>query len=190
MAHPVCFYKILTLSIWLWFLCPMSNAAEDAFPRTPSGEFEVKVLPAGILIEVVDETAGYFDSNNQLFRKLFRYIRRQDISMTAPVEAGINPARMAFWVGSGDHAKLAHEEEGVRVVEVEERQVASLGVRGGYSQANFERNRKRLLEWIDDQETLVATGDPYAVYWNGPFVPWFIKRSEIHVPVREAGGLQ
>jgi hypothetical protein len=25
--------------------------------------------------------------------------------------------------------------------------------------------------------------DPYAVFWNGPYVPPFMKRFEIHVPV-------
>ncbi len=29
-----------------------------------------------------------------------------------------------------------------------------------------------------------AAGEPFAVYWDGPFKPWFMKRAEVHVPVR------
>ena len=29
-----------------------------------------------------------------------------------------------------------------------------------------------------------AAGEPYGVYWNAPYVPFFLKRFEVHVPVR------
>ncbi len=32
---------------------------------------------------------------------------------------------------------------------------------------------------------LQITGEPYAVYWNGPFTLWFLKQFEVHLPVRQ-----
>ena len=37
-----------------------------------------------------------------LFRKLFRYISTNDVSMTTPVEADIKPGKMRFFVGKKD----------------------------------------------------------------------------------------
>ena len=28
-------------------------------------------------------------------------------------------------------------------------------------------------------------GECYGVYWNGPFIPGFFKRSEVHLPIRK-----
>jgi len=41
-----------------------------------------------------------------------------------------------------------------------------------------------LLAWLAGRGDLEPTGEPYAVFWNGPFTPWFAKRYEVHQPVR------
>ena len=41
-----------------------------------------------------------------------------------------------------------------------------------------------LLAWLGDQPGLEVAGAAYAVFWHGPFTPWFAKRYEVHVPVR------
>ena len=69
------------------------------------------------------------------------------------------------------------------MIEIPERTVASLGSKGSYSKANFEKAKARLLTWLESQEDLQAIGEPYAVYWHGPFTPWFMKRFEVHLPV-------
>lgn len=176
--------RLLVFTTTVVYFPAMLMAVDDAFERTPPGENEVKVLPAGILIEAATEDGHYFEDNNRLFRSLFRYIRDHDIAMTAPVEAGVRPATMAFWVGESDHDKVAGDRDSVRVVQVEERLVAARGARGGYSQANFERTRDQLLEWVATREDLEVIGEPYAVYWNSPFVLWFLKQSEVHLPVQ------
>jgi hypothetical protein len=73
----------------------------------------------------------------------------------------------------------------VRRREVEERVVASIGIRGGYSKESFEENAGRIREWIKTQTGWKAAGEPYVVYWNSPFMIWFLKRSEVHLPVRK-----
>ena len=62
--------------------------------------------------------------------------------------------------------------------------VAAIGVRGRYSRENFEKARQELINWIKKDNDLKAIGEAYAVYWNGPFTPWFFKKAEVQVQVR------
>jgi DNA gyrase inhibitor GyrI len=62
--------------------------------------------------------------------------------------------------------------------------VLAIGIRGGYSEENFQENKTALLNWLKDHSAYELAGSAYAVYWDGPFVPWFLKRSEIHLPIR------
>jgi len=72
------------------------------------------------------------------------------------------------------------------VINVPERHVASRGERGGYSRENFEKARDALLAWMADQKPAIeAAGEAYGVYWNAPYVPFFMKRFEVHVPVKK-----
>lgn len=163
--------------------CSHAAAYEEAFPPTAVGVSEVKTLPAGTLLKS-SAKGRYFDENGRLFQPLFRYISSRNIAMTVPVEAQIDSAAMYFWVGRAEGAKVNGSAEGVEVIKIPARTVASLGARGGYSQGNFEETRDALLRWVASQKQLEVTGKPYAVYWNGPFTPWFAKRFEVHVPVR------
>jgi len=104
--------------------------------------------------------------------------------MTTPVEAHIEPGKMYFWVAADEVDKVDGDTETVRVIEISARRVASAGARGGYSEANFRQTRNRLIEWLDAQSDWEAVGEPFAVYWNGPFTLWFLKRYEVQVEVR------
>lgn len=170
-------------ALFVFVLQPLSlMAAQEAFPPTQPGVSEVKVLPAGVLLKSQGK-GNYFSESNRLFGPLFRYISSRDIAMTTPVEAKIDQAAMYFWVAPSEQAKVTGDAASVEVVRVPERRVASRGARGGYSQDNFARTRDELLAWIATQPGLEIAGEPYAVYWHGPFTPWFAKRSEVHVPV-------
>jgi effector-binding domain-containing protein len=165
----------------LAFVLPMS--AQEAFPPTAPGTTELKTLPAGVLLKSAGR-GNYFDGADNLFGPLFRYISKHKIAMTTPVEARVDEAAMFFWVAESERAKVAGNETGVEVITIPERRVASHGARGGYSRANFEKARTTLLAWLADQPAVEAAGEPYAVYWNAPYVPFFLKRFEVHVPVR------
>ena len=157
-------------------------ANEQAFPPTASGVNELKTLPAGVLLKSAG-SGEYFESANNLFMPLFRYISRHDIAMTVPVEARIRDAAMYFWVAESQHAKVAGNEGAVVVERIPERRVASAGASGSYSPQRFADTRARLLAWLEQSPDWQADGEPYAVYWHGPFTPWFAKRSEVHVSV-------
>ncbi len=177
-------FLLALLPAWL----PLAAmAAEEAFPPTPSGANEVKVLPPGILLRAAGQ-GEYFDRANDLFRPLFRYISRHDIAMTVPVEARVRDAAMYFWVAESQHAKVAGDEGAVVVERKSSRRVASRGARGSYSRRNYERTRDELLAWVATQPGVVVDGEPYAVFWSGPFTPGFLKRYEVHVPLRPASG--
>jgi effector-binding domain-containing protein len=162
---------------------------ESAYSRTDSGTVEIKMIPKSKIL-VAESDGSYFDNANQLFRRLFNYIKNNDIAMTVPVEAEMDQARMKFYVGSSDLEKAGKDGEGVKVLTIPRRKVVSLGARGSYSENNFEETRKRLEKWLEEREDLVATADAYAVYWNGPFMPGFMKRFEVHIPVADAAGSQ
>ena len=161
----------------------MSSAYEQAFTKTNVGEFEIKALPAVRLIACRTD-AAYFEDNNRLFRPLFRYISSRDIAMTTPVEAEINPGVMYFYIGAEVGKNVLDATESVSVHELPERLVASLGVRGGYSEHNFNKASAKLSAWLLKHPVYKATGNVRGIFWNGPFIPGFFKRFEVHIPVQ------
>ena len=164
-------------------LIPLSMAAQQAFPPTAVGVCELKTLPAGMLLKS-EGRGNYFTEANGLFRPLFSYISSHNIAMTTPVEARIESAAMYFWVAESERPKVRGAEGGVKVIEVPVRPVASIGGKGSYSREHFEKARDELLHWLALRRDVESAGPAYAVYWNGPFTPWFLKRYEVHVPVR------
>jgi effector-binding domain-containing protein len=161
-------------------------AAAAAFPATDPGTTEIKTLPAGVLLKSSTPVGNYFDHNGALFRPLFRYISSHDIAMTVPVEATIEDAAMFFWVARNQESKVTESQDGVEVVRVPARRVAAHGFRGSYSAENFNQARDTLIEWVKSQPELTPIGEPYAVYWNGPFIPGFFKRFEVHLALEPA----
>lgn len=179
--------SIILAGLSLLILAPPLMAYESAFAQTQPGVTELKTLPAGRLLEA-SGTGSYFDQANRLFRPLFRYIQAKDIAMTVPVEARIEPGTMYFWVAESQLEKADGDMEGVRVIDVPVRRVAAHGARGAYSEANFLKAKEELLQWLQQQGGLRVVGEPYAVYWNGPFTLWFLKEFEVQVEIAAVDG--
>jgi len=160
-------------------------AYEAAYPMTEAGVCEIKTLPAGVVLKA-RSSREYFSENNGLFRRLFDAIQKNQVPMTTPVEAGVRPGTMIFYLDpkSAQRSNLTLEK-GVERSVVQERVVASVGIRGGYSKESFGENSKKLIDWVRSQPGWKITGEPYAVYWNSPFMIWFLKRSEVHLPVQK-----
>jgi hypothetical protein len=180
---------VMKWPLFLFFMASLfpsfAQGVEDAYPRTAPGELEVKSLPAARLM-VAESPQAYFSANNNLFGKLFRYISKNNIPMTAPVEARLQPGVMVFYMdaGSAKRVDLLPGNE-VKLEDVPVRQVAAIGIRGSYSQENFREAEEKLRAWVKARPGLEVTGEAYGVYWNSPFVPFFLKQSEVHLPVRE-----
>ncbi|MEM8868673.1 MAG: heme-binding protein [Verrucomicrobiota bacterium] len=160
------------------------SATEKAYPQTEVGRIEIKTLPAAIIIASTSDS-GYFDSNNGLFMPLFRYIQRNDIAMTTPVEAAIQPGEMYFYITAHAAADTLSSTEQIDLQELPERRVASIGARGSYNRCNFESAKATLNQWLAEQENYKAAGPARGAFWNGPMTPGLFKRFEVHIPVIE-----
>jgi len=155
---------------------------ESAFKRTPAGKIEIKTIPeSGVLIS--EAKGNYYNERNLLFRRLFHYIQDNKVSMTVPVEATVDRSSMKFYLGSKDRKKALSDGTNVRVETVPARSVLSIGIRGAYSEGNFNKARAKLESWLNANKEYVPEGEAYGVFWDAPFMPWFLKRSEVHIPV-------
>ena len=163
-----------------------ASAYEEAFDRTLKGTIEVKTIPELQVIEATDEN-GYFDADNQMFRKCFRYISRNDIAMTTPVTVDVKPGAMRFIIGEEDQEKATEGTTEVSVLTIPERTVVSIGYNGRYNQKNYDKHLERLQAWLEErQNEWTVVGDPIAVYWDGPFKLAAFKKAEIMIPVEAA----
>ena len=102
----------------------------------------MKTLPAAVSLET-QTTGDYFSSDNALFMRLVRYIDRNDLSMTVPVEAEASPGTMRFFVGSSHVDSMPTDQESVNVRILPERSVVSVGLRGQYTKQLFNQVVKR-----------------------------------------------
>jgi len=176
---------ILLVAILSW--AGQVRAYEAAYPMTAAGFCEIKKLPAGTVLRT-SMRGGYFDENNNLFRRLFDTINRNRVPMTVPVEAKMMPGTMVFYLDSASaKRKDLQLPAGVIRQTSPPRAVASIGIRGGYTKESYESNLAKLRVWLKTQPKWRAAGEPYAVYWNGPFTLPPFKRSEIHLPVVGVG---
>ena len=95
------------------------------------------------------------------------------------------PASSRMKISEKDKDKLYRSTSAVEVKKLSPRVVVAIGIRGSYSEDRFRKNEKKLLSWIAKNEKYEASGNAYAVYWNGPLMPGFLKRSEVHMPIRK-----
>jgi len=161
-------------------------AYEEAMDRTDKGTIELKTLPELTFIEAKEKEGTYFDKDNKMFRKLFRYISSKDISMTTPVTVDVNPGAMRFMISEEDLEKADENTEDVQVITLPERKVVSIGYNGRYNEKNYDKHLEKLTAWLEENKSeWLANGEPIAVYWDGPFKlsPW--KKAEVMIPIRK-----
>ena len=158
------------------------NAYDSIYEKTGVGEIEVKSIPDRIALEASSE-GNYFRANNGLFRSLFRFISDNEVEMTVPVEAEVSPGRMRFFVGEGDKGKLLDSRDEIEVRRMPRLRVVAIGIRGSYTEGRFRKHENELLKWLKRNKKYEQVAPAYAVYWHGPFVPGFFKRSEVHLPI-------
>ncbi len=174
--------KVICIVPLLLIITQAVSAYESMYDKSAVGEIEVKIIPERVAMETSSE-GNYFQANNGLFRNLFRFINKNNIEMTVPVEAEVNPGKMRFFLGADDKRKYITSGNGVTVRNMPRLEVLSIGIRGGYSEDKFRTHEKKLIEWLARNNKYEQTAPAYAVYWHGPFVPGFFKRSEVHLPV-------
>jgi effector-binding domain-containing protein len=73
----------------------------------------------------------------------------------------------------------------VKLVEVPGARVAAVRYSGTWSRARYEAQENRLRDFIM-QKGLSIAGEPVFARYNPPFLPWFLRRNEVLIPVAPA----
>ncbi len=149
------------------------------------GKVIIKTYPAHRLARAQD-SAG---SDNSMFMKLFNHIKRNDIAMTSPVQMDEKRKSMAFLYGSSELGSPGPDPKDPTVVveDIPEIQVLSVGLRGSYSKSTTEKGVAILRDWLSSHPEWKESGLPRTLGYNSPFVPSFLKYSEIQIPISPAG---
>ena len=169
------------------------------------GDFELRQYPSYVVAETLVE-GDFSKVGNEAFRRLAGYIngqnrRKQTIPMTAPVsqEAGsvkipmtapVNQERagekwrITFLMPAQYTLETLPEplDSRVELREVPERLVAALTYSGTWSKRRYAEKQEPLMEWIE-RRGLKQVGEPVFARYNPPFMPWFLRRNEVLIPV-------
>ena len=194
LIKPLLIVALLGVCLFLWACTQGPRINEAPLPKgwpelTPVGDIQVKQYPVYRAAVIDDETDG---SQSGMFRPLFNHIQREDIAMTAPVEMtydGDKQASMAFLYRNPTMGSLGSDEEDGRidVREIDQLTAVSIGVRGRYSEDNYNEALSKLNTWLNENaDNWQANGGPRLLGYNSPFVPWFLRYGEVQIPVKEA----
>jgi len=74
------------------------------------------------------------------------------------------------------------DDERIRLLEVSGTRVAVIRYSGFWTDANYERHRAKLDAALASA-SLTASGPPVYSRYNPPFMPWFLRRNEIWMPL-------
>ena len=169
------------------------------------GNFELRRYEPYLVAETIVE--GDFDTvGNEGFRRLFDYIsgknrKQQSITMTAPVSqktesekismtAPVNQVRVGekYQITFVMPAKYTLEtlpeplDTRVKLKAVPGQLIAALRYSGTWSKERYEEKRIRLQVQMK-QKNLEPAGEPIFARYNPPFMPWFLRRNEVLIPV-------
>ena len=168
-------------------------------------KFEIRDYATQILAETVVE-GNLEDAGNKAFKRLFSYISgdnrsRNKVAMTAPVSQQPMGEKIKMtapvgqqsveerWVVSfmmPDSYTLETlpepEDPKVTLRQVPVRRMAAVRYSGFWSEKSFLRHKVELESWIR-RMGLTIVGDPIWARYNPPFMPWFLRRNEILIPV-------
>jgi hypothetical protein len=169
------------------------------------GAFELRNYSGHLLAETaVDGTLE--DAGDKAFNRLFGYISgknsvqhtlpmtspvsqmplSQKISMTAPVgQQRQGEQWLVSFMMPAEYtmASLPKPDDPLVVLrEVPARRVAAVRYSGFWSESGYLKNKAALQNWMG-QQSLVAAAEPIWARYNAPFVPWFLRRNEVLIPV-------
>ena len=75
-------------------------------------------------------------------------------------------------------------EQDVQVEDTPPMTVVSFGTRGGYDYAIYMEGIERLQNWLAAHPEYSVVGPPRRFFYDGPFIPDVLKRSDIQIPVQ------
>ena len=157
----------------------------EHYPPTENGVLAFKSIPGGRQIRT-SMPGDYFKQDNELFRRLFRYLESHELTMTVPVVSTVGEeCSMAFYVLPSEKAKAEKNEENVVVADVPEQLAAVYGFRGNNDAESWSKGVEEMKKLLQAHPEYEIAGAFYATYWDSPMVPGFLRHYEITVPVRK-----
>lgn len=162
-------------------------------PPTADGKIEIKQYPE-YRAATVQVSGDLANASSRGFSPLYRHISSNDISMTAPVETRYptatlqtgssteGEAAVSFLYRSLDIVPQEVAQE-VQVEDIPSMTVVSIGVRGGYDYDIYTSGIERLQAWLAEHPEYEVIGPPRRFFYDGPYIPNYLKRSDIQIPV-------
>ncbi len=167
--------------------------------------FEIRDYAAHILAETIVD-GNLEDAGNKAFKRLFLYIsgdNRSDdkVAMTAPVSqepigekiqmtAPVGQQRVkeswvvSFMMPASYTLETLPEPEDPKVSlrQVPARRIAAISYSGFWSEDGYLQHKEELELWINRMELRIV-GNPIWARYAPPFMPWFMRRNEILIPI-------
>jgi effector-binding domain-containing protein len=172
-----------------------------------SDNLEIRRYESHIVAETFVE--GKFEEvGSEGFRRLADYIdgknrKKHSIAMTAPVtqEKGSQKIAMTAPVGqekSRDKWRITFTmpaeytlenlpeplDSRIRLKTEPARLMAAIRYSGTWRRSGYDKNLAKLRAWIADRGYR-PVGEPVWARYNPPFMPWFLRRNEILIPVEK-----
>ncbi len=170
-------------------------------------DFEIRQYDPQIVAETYVE--GDLEAvGDEGFRRLYGYIsgdnqKKKSISMTAPVAQETDSEKISMTAPVGQEKKDKRwritflmpadytletlpvpEDPRVKLVQDPGRLMAAIRYSGTWSQAGYEKN-KALLEEFIEKRGLIKAGEPVWARYDPPFMPWFLRRNEVLIPIEK-----
>jgi hypothetical protein len=199
----------------LLFMMGIATVAGDAMATEKlayrvieeDGAFELRQIEPHVVAETFVE-GDFEDVGSEGFRRLVKYIgganrTRTEISMTAPVvqEQVSEKIAMTAPVGQekvGDRYRITFlmpseytleslpqpTDARIQLRAEPARRVAAICYSGSWSRSRYDDHERKLRAWLQRRE-FEPVGEPVWARYDPPFMPWFLRRNEILIEVRE-----
>ena len=163
------------------------------YPGYIQAEVDVKGTNYKTAIEAgFDVLAGYIFGNNTSRQKVdmttpVKVNQSEKIAMTTPVTVkGEDEFTVAFVMPSAYTLETlpAPRDGRIRFVSVPTHRMASIRFSGFFNQGNIENNKKRLREWMVEND-LEGEGDFIIAGYNPPWIPGFLARNEVMIKIKD-----
>lgn len=206
--------KYLSIIILIFGVLMTTNHTTEAY-ESPNykvlekeGKVEIRQYDDAMIAQVT-VTGDRKESSNKAFRILFKYIsgdnqskdsikmtapviqqpQSQKISMTAPVSQQENPDGswdVAFFMPKNFTKETLPDpnDERIKIIELSQDRLATIRFSGMYSTSNFLKHDQKLLNYLK-ANNLTFKPNPIYAYYNSPFTPWFMRRTEIMYQLKE-----
>jgi hypothetical protein len=169
--------------------------------------FEIRQYDPQIVAETFVE-GNIKEAGNEGFRRLYAYIsgdntRKQSVAMTSPVGQEVGSEKIAMTAPVDQEnkdnrwritfimpAKYTLEtlpvpmDARVKLVKAPGRLMAAVRYSGTWSEGGYRKN-KTLLEEFIQRRGLTRAGAAVWARYDPPFMPWFLRRNEVLIPVEK-----